>query len=50
LTSAIITPTRSYGNNDLNEYLKVNEAKLVIDDVGSVLGCGIAGLGAALEH
>jgi hypothetical protein len=40
--------------SDLNEYLKdptaVNEAKLVLDDVGTVLGCGITGLGAALEH
>ena len=40
--------------DDLNEYLNdptaVNESKLVLDDVGSVLGCGLTGLGAALEH
>jgi hypothetical protein len=40
--------------NDLNEYLRdptaVSESKLAIDDIGSVLGCGITGIGKALEH
>ncbi len=40
--------------HDLNEYIDdptaANEAKVVADDLGSVLGCGLTGLGAALGH
>jgi RHS repeat-associated protein len=40
--------------NDENDYLKnptgANEAKFILDDINSVLGCGLTGIGAALEH
>ncbi|WP_263352281.1 RHS repeat-associated core domain-containing protein [Acidicapsa acidisoli] len=39
--------------HDLNNYLEkptaANEAAFVVDDIGFVLGCGITGIGAALE-
>jgi hypothetical protein len=40
--------------NDENEYFnaptEANEAKFLADDLGAVLGCGLTGVGAALEH